>query len=87
MGCGNLELCQSLTLIYTHTHSHTHTHTYTHTHTHTHSHIHAHTQTMQTDLVSPLIKAAEKGHTEVVVKLLRAGAKLNHQNKVRSVWY
>ena len=57
------------------------------THTHTHTHTHAHTQTMQTDLVSPLIIAAQNGHTEVVVKLLSTGAKLNHQNKVRSVWY
>ena len=86
-----------LTHIHTHTHTyiraHTHTHMHMHTHIHTNTHkytntcTHAHTQTMQTDVASPLSLAAKNGHTEVVVKLLSAGAKLNHQDKVRSVWY
>ena len=33
-------------------------------------------------LSSPLEAAAEKGHTEIVEKLISAGAVINYQNKV-----
>ena len=33
-------------------------------------------------LASPLGIAAEKGHTEIVEKLISAGAVINYQNKV-----
>ena len=33
-------------------------------------------------LSSPLGKAAEDGHTEIVEKLISAGAVINYQNKV-----
>ena len=33
-------------------------------------------------LSSPLEVAAEKGHTEIVEKLISAGAVINYQNKV-----
>ena len=33
-------------------------------------------------LSSPLEKAAESGHTEIVEKLISAGAVINYQNKV-----
>ena len=34
-------------------------------------------------LSSPLEVAADKGHTEIVEKLISAGAVINYQNKVR----
>lgn len=35
----------------------------------------------------PLIIAAEEGHPETVEKLLKGGAKVNHQNNVRIAYY
>ena len=32
---------------------------------------------------TPLIRAAERGHTEVAVELIKAGAEIDHKNKVR----
>ena len=58
-------------------------HAHTHTHTHTHIPTHIHTQ----DGFLPLVHGSQEGHDGIVEVLLRAGARVDLQDKVEDGYY